>query len=95
MLLPSYYCFFCRLTFKQIPLFHIYCQSNLSKIKYYPSLFLNYIKLHNTFENETNTDLNNSKNISLILNRIDDQWDEGEIPWDIDYLLPSNEYEMN
>jgi hypothetical protein len=96
MLLPSYYCFLRRLTFNQIPFCHINCPLNLSKIKYHSTLFLNNIKQHNLYNNSSisniniNIDTNINNNISLLLKRMDEQWDEGEIPWDVEYLLPSN-----
>ena len=41
------------------------------------------------------TILNNNSEYYLTLKYSDENlfWDDGEIPWDVDYLLPSNKYE--
>jgi len=67
---------------------------NYSKLKncngdYNNNNILSQISLKNKYE----SNFNYTTNYSLpYFQKIDDSWDDGEIPWDIDLILPSNPY---
>jgi len=41
-----------------------------------------------SFKNNTEINSNNSKNFKIV----DDSWDDGEIPWDVDMIVPSKPF---